>query len=99
MIEPDKEGLAIMRNVRAGIQTLFDAIRERGYDPAEFFAEVKEGNALLDALGIKIDSDPRYLTQAGQLQGEALPKPAPAPVADDEGEDADTDEDDKDDES
>jgi capsid protein len=33
MIEPDKEGLAIMRNVRAGIQTLSGCLRERGYDP------------------------------------------------------------------
>lgn len=71
MVEPDKEGLAIQRNVRAGIQTLSDAIRERGYDPDDFLAEIAEDNKKLDALGIKLDSDPRYLTQAGQLQGSA----------------------------
>jgi hypothetical protein len=26
-------------------------------------------NALLDQLGLKLDSDPRVMTQAGQLQG------------------------------
>lgn len=69
MVEPDKEGLAMMRNVRAGIQTLDDAIRERGYDPPEFLAEIAATNKLLDELGIQLDSDPRHMTQAGQLQG------------------------------
>lgn len=82
MIEPDKEGLAIQRNVRTGIQTLSDAIRERGYDPAEFFAEIAADNATLDKLGIKLDSDPRHMTQAGQLQGAAhATAAAAAPVA------------------
>jgi lambda family phage portal protein len=77
MIDPDKEGLAIMRNVRAGIQTLYDAIRERGYDVDDFLAEYVEGNTSLDVLKIKLDSDARYMTQAGQLQGDAAPaKPA-----------------------
>jgi lambda family phage portal protein len=71
MIEPDKEGLAIMRNVRAGIQTLPDALRERGYDPADVFKEMAEANAMADAFGLKLDSDPRYMTQAGQLQGDS----------------------------
>jgi capsid protein len=35
------------------------------------FAEMAADNAKLDALGLVLDSDPRYLTQAGQLQGEA----------------------------
>jgi capsid protein len=68
LIEPDKEGLAIQRNVRTGIQTLSDAIRERGYDPDEFFAAIAADNARLDALKIVLDSDPRKTTQAGQLQ-------------------------------
>jgi lambda family phage portal protein len=73
MIEPDKEGLAIQRNVRTGIETLEDAIRERGYDPEEFFAEIAATNEKLDSLRIVLDSDPRKMTQAGQLQGAAAP--------------------------
>jgi len=87
MIEPDKEGLAIQRNVRAGIQTLFDAIRERGYDPEEFFAEIAEGNKLLDRLDIVLDSDPRKMTQAGQAQGSpATTAPPSAQTASQESE-------------
>jgi len=88
MIEPDKEGLAIQRNVRTGIQTLQDAIRERGYDPDEFFAEIEETNKMLDDKGIKLDSDPRHMTQAGQLQGEAVPEAPVVPPKGDSEDDA-----------
>lgn len=73
MIEPDKEGLAIQRNVRTGIQTLSEAIRERGHDPDEFFMEMASDNAKLDALGLVLDSDPRQMTQAGQAQSSSAP--------------------------
>jgi lambda family phage portal protein len=78
MIEPDKEGLAYARNIRAGIMTLSEAIRERGYDPERMLDEYAADLKMLDKLGLKLDSDARYLTQGGQLQGAALPKPAPA---------------------
>jgi len=65
MIDPGAEGLAITRNVRAGIQTLSDALRERGYDPKEALVEMAEDNKLLDKLGIILDSDARNTTQAG----------------------------------
>lgn len=68
MIEPDKEGLAAMRNVRAGVQSLPEMIRERGYDPDEYLDEVAEFNQKLDDKKIVLDSDPRQTTQAGQLQ-------------------------------
>jgi lambda family phage portal protein len=73
MIEPDKEGLAYMRNVRCGIQTLSEAIRERGYDPDDLLVEMAADNAKLDSLGLVLDSDPRRMTQAGQAQ--QLPTP------------------------
>src|SRR5581483_7470752 len=41
MIELDKEALAYLRAVRSGLMTLSEAIRERGYDPDEVFAEIK----------------------------------------------------------
>lgn len=71
MVDPVNEGLAIMRNVRAGIQSLSDALRERGMDPGTVFAEMAADNAKLDELGLILDSDPRHMTQAGQLQGSA----------------------------
>jgi lambda family phage portal protein len=69
MVEPDKEGLAIMRNVRAGIQTLSEAIRERGYLPEVHLDELANDFAALDARGLVLDIDPRRMTQAGQAQG------------------------------
>ena len=68
MIEPDKEGLAIQRNIRTGIQTLSEAIRERGFNPDVFLAELKSDFEKLDELGLVLDSDPRHMTQAGQFQ-------------------------------
>lgn len=87
VLDPDKEGLAIQRNVRTGIQTLSDAIRERGYDPEEFFAEMAADYKMLDKLKLQLDSDPRCMTQFGQLQGpaaaaaKASTQPATAPPA------------------
>lgn len=68
MLDPDKEGLAYQRNVRASIMTLSEAIRERGYDPEELLDEIAADNKRLDARGIVSDSDPRKMTQAGQFQ-------------------------------
>ncbi len=72
MIDPVNEGLAYARNIRAGIQSLSEALRERGYDPEVVLQEIAADNALLDTLGIVSDSDPRKTTQAGQLQGAAV---------------------------
>lgn len=67
-IDPSQEGLAVQRNVRSGIQSLPEAIRERGYDPDELLAEIADFNKKLDELGIVLDTDPRKMSQAGQQQ-------------------------------
>jgi len=77
MIEPDREGLAYMRNIRAGIMTLSEAIRERGYDPKDMLAEYARDNEALDALGIVLDSDARNTTQAGNPRSSAQTTPDP----------------------
>ena len=71
MVDPVNEGLAYQRNIRTGIQTLFEVLRERGFRPAAVLAEHKAVAEMLDKLGLKLDCDARYLTQAGQLQGSA----------------------------
>jgi len=94
MIEPDREGLAYQRNIRTGIMTLSEAIRERGYDPEELLNEMAADNKLIDKLGLVLDSDARQNTQAGlprQPEPAAAPPPKPAPAAE-------PDEDDEDDE-
>lgn len=81
MVDPVNEGLAYQRNIRTGIQTWSEAVRERGLDPEAVLAEMVADNKKFDAAGIILDSDPRKTTQAGQLQGEALPdEPDPAPA-------------------
>jgi lambda family phage portal protein len=98
MIEPDKEGLAHQRNIRNGLKTLPQVLREMGEDPDEVFAEIADTNGKLDDLEIVLDSDPRKTTQAGN------PVTAPAAVSpetepeepeevDDEEEDTEGDED------
>lgn len=78
-IEPDKEGLAIQRNIRSGIQTLSESLRERGYDPRAVLEEMRRDNALLDELGLLLDSDPRRMTQGGQAQSVPTAEPPPDP--------------------
>ena len=68
MIEPDKEGLAIMRNIRTGITTWSEEIRARGYNRDQFLAELQADFEEMDRRGLTLDCDPRKLTQAGQFQ-------------------------------
>jgi lambda family phage portal protein len=70
MIEPDKEGLAIARNIRTGITSLSEALRERGYDPDDLLTELAADFERLDELGLVLDSDPRKMSQAG-MRGQA----------------------------
>lgn len=73
MLDPDREGTAYQRLARNGFQSYSEIARERGYDPDELIAEIKADNDKLDAAGLKLDSDPRYMTQAGQVQGTGTP--------------------------
>ena len=85
MIEPDKEGLAIQRNIRTGITTLSEEIRARGYNRDQFLDELQADFEDLDARGLVLDCDPRKLTQAGQLQGAMAASARAEAQADDEG--------------
>ena len=81
MIEPDKEGLAYSRNIRAGITTLSETHRELGYSRDELLAEMADDWKEIDRLGIILDSDPRKTTQAGQPRD---PKKSPTAAPADE---------------
>jgi lambda family phage portal protein len=93
MIDPDKEGLAYQRLIRSGLSSLSEVLRERGYDPKVVLNELAGDFKQLDALGLLLDSDPRNMTQAGQIQSVAE---APEEDADDEDEDMMDDEEDND---
>jgi len=58
-VDPMKDAKAQQTRIRNGMQTLPDAIAENGYDFEEQLQEIARANAKLDALGIKLDCDPR----------------------------------------
>lgn len=66
MIEPDKEGTAILRNIRTGITTQPEELRRRGYNVDDFYDEIQADQEDRDRRGIVFDSDVRQMTQAGQ---------------------------------
>jgi lambda family phage portal protein len=68
MIDPTKEVPATRDEARAGLKSLSEAIREQGRIPAEVFKEMKQDADTLDKLGLKLDSDPRYLARGGTAQ-------------------------------
>lgn len=85
MVDPTREIPAIIKAVRGGLMTLPQAIREMGYEPEEFLNEYAEANAMLDALGIVLDSDPRRMTNGGQAQIDPSNSTDPNDGADDQG--------------
>lgn len=68
LTDPTREVPAMLQSVRAGFQSLPDAIREHGFEPDEVFAEIAEANEQLDQLSLKLDSDPRNMSRAGVYQ-------------------------------
>jgi len=68
-VDPEREGLAANRLIRSGLSTRSEILREYGYNPADIIDELAADNEEADARGLVLDSDPRYMTQAGQLQG------------------------------
>jgi lambda family phage portal protein len=97
MIEPDKEGLAFMRLVRAGAMTFDEMVRLMGEDPDAHWEEYAENLTMLDEKGIILDSDARHTSQTGQLHpdgDEAETGGASGSGTSNSGDDADDDSDD-----
>ncbi|MEN6306103.1 MAG: phage portal protein [Armatimonadia bacterium] len=67
-IDPEKDLRADIMAVRSGRMTLTQFIAAWGNDPDNHLAQIKEANDLLDSLGLKLDTDPRNVSAAGQLQ-------------------------------
>jgi lambda family phage portal protein len=68
MTDPDKEARANAIRVRTGQASYQQIAREQGSDFAEIVRELGEGNAMLDAVGVHLDTDPRRVSQAGVTQ-------------------------------
>lgn len=65
MMDPASEIPAIRDGIRSGLLNLSDELRASGIDADTHLATRAADNALLDAAGIVLDSDPRKVTQVG----------------------------------
>lgn len=63
-----KDITARVNAIRAGLMSPLTAIGETGYTPDEVIADYVEWNKLLDKHGLIFDTDPRRMSQAGQVQ-------------------------------
>jgi len=59
--------------VRAGFKSWSAAVAERGEDPETVAQEIAKDNKRFDKLGLVLDTDPRVMSQAGQLNDRKKP--------------------------
>lgn len=60
MISPVEEMKALMLELRAGLKSWSEAVRERGLNPEELIAEIIADATMFDKAGLKPESDPRF---------------------------------------
>jgi lambda family phage portal protein len=60
MIDPVKETLALIKQIRAGLISWQDAVRQLGYSPEEILEQMRVDKENFDAAGVMPESDPRY---------------------------------------
>lgn len=68
MIDPTKEVPAKRDEIRSGLISLSEAIRENGRVPEELFAEISKDQHTLDQLKLILDCDPRHISRGGNAQ-------------------------------
>lgn len=68
MIDPNTEIPALIRAIRGGLTSRSQVIREYGFDPLALYDEMERDNKEVDARGLMLDSDPRYVSAAGLTQ-------------------------------
>lgn len=68
ILDPAAEIPAIIKEIRAGLNSFQGACRERGIDPRALLKQIKEDADLFDEYGLVLDIDPRRTTNSGQMQ-------------------------------
>jgi len=71
MVDPLKDTLAEKEEIRAGLKSLSEGLRERGMDPDTVFAEIKTERDALAVLGLVFDTD-ATVTQLKLTPGDLL---------------------------
>lgn len=85
-VDPVKEVQAKIMEVRGGLQSMPDALAERGVEWSGHLDEIKEFTTAMDALGLVFDTDGRKVTKTGAASNPSAQPPG-APDADPEGSD------------
>jgi lambda family phage portal protein len=67
-VDPVKEISAKIMEIRAGLQSMPDALAERGLDWERQLDELAAFMSAADAAGLTLDTDPRKITHSGALQ-------------------------------
>lgn len=81
ILDPAAEIPAIIKEIRAGLNSFQGACRERGIDPQALLKQIKEDTELFDEYGLVLDIDPRRTTSSGQIQSiSKTGKPATEPT-------------------
>lgn len=73
LVNPKEEIAATVAEIRAGLLSISEAVRERGFDFDDLMAEIAADAEKIDKLGLVLDSDPRRTTQQGQPRDKAAP--------------------------
>lgn len=81
-IDPEKDLRADVLAVRSGRMTLKQFIAAWGNDPDTHLEQIAADNARLDELGLILDTDPRKMSSAGQMQSDPQAQAAQAAEAD-----------------
>lgn len=93
MLDVDKEVAAAVKQVRAGLLSPDDMVREQGGNPRRHWKAYADSFKLLDQHGITIDGDARKLSAAGQAQSVGGKPSGSAPAPADDGDDDSGDDD------
>ena len=67
-VDPVKDGAAEIMAIRAGLDDMPTALARRGVDYRHRVKSISDFNAVADAAGLALDSDPRRTNDAGALQ-------------------------------
>jgi len=73
MIDPLKDTIALIAQVRAGFVPQPEAVGAFGYDFRQVVEMIRESNVLLDDAVLSLDTDPRRVTKSGAAQDAAQP--------------------------
>lgn len=85
VVDPSREFESLASAVRNGFITLPEAIRRQGYDPVAVAQEQAEYLAILDSLGIKVESDYRNDSKVAAPVEDATDPAAPVPGGNTDG--------------